>query len=256
MMNNALLSVLLVGRNRDEKPVIVRAKATKGDIAFSRNLIPALFALCLFGCAASHDLPPGYTLDAKSQEGLIIVSLSLSGKELDKVSSFEYRIREVPALDENLDEKPAVEKPYFDSVKQHARGVQSWQRDRDTVWNVLIKEPNFNEPLDVIDAGRAQGRLAAVSLPAGGYEFYTWSVREPNPFGGIEHSPQEAFNYRFTVKPGRATYIGQLNLHLSERGGHKITVEDKRARDMALLMKKAPSLGTVQVTSEVGQVQP
>jgi len=70
------------------------------------------------------------------------------------------------------------------------------------------------------------------------------------------HSPQEAFNYRFTVKPGRATYIGQLNLHLSERGSHKITVEDRRARDMALLMNKAPSLGTVQVTSEVGQVQP
>lgn len=61
----------------------------------NKMLLPTLLVVGLAGCAASPDLPSTYVLDAKRPEGLAVVSLTLSGKPLDKVSGYEYRIREV-----------------------------------------------------------------------------------------------------------------------------------------------------------------
>lgn len=55
---------------------------------------------------------------------------------------------------------------------------------------------------------------------------------------------------------GQATYIGQLNLHLSGHNTQKLSVEDKRERDFAVLAKKLPALDAAKVTTEIGQVRP
>ncbi|MBI5900299.1 MAG: hypothetical protein HZB40_13850 [Rhodocyclales bacterium] len=59
----------------------------------TKTLLSLLLIAGLAGCAAAPDLPSTYTLDANQPEGLAIVSLTLSGKPLDKVSGYEYRIR-------------------------------------------------------------------------------------------------------------------------------------------------------------------
>ena len=73
--------------------------------------------------------------------------------------------------------------------------------------------------------------------------------------GGVEYSPARAFSYRFTVSPGRATYIGQLNLLMSEQGS-VITVDDRRERDIALLGQKAPTIVAAPIHSDIRRIQP
>lgn len=214
----------------------------------NRTLIPALLVLSLAGCAATSDLPAAYTLDAKRQEGLAVVSLTLSGRTLDKIASFEYRIREVPPRDEDA----VTAKPYYDSARQHARSVQGAGGRQDAVRNVVVKGPNSSEPLDILDAGKATGRLASLRLPAGEYEFHAWAVREPNQYGGTEYTPGQDFSYRFSIKAGEAVYLGRLHLHLGERNTHKLTVEDRQDRDLTIFKEKYPSqdVGTIAVRIE------
>lgn len=212
----------------------------------------ALLAVVLAGCVTAPDLPPDYALDPNVPEGLAIVSLTLSGKTLDRVDSFEYRLRPVAPQDG----EPVRARPYFNSAKQHARWLIDTNGRRDAEWNVIVKAPNFGESLDVAEHGTVTGRLASVRLPAGEYEFYAWKLREPNPYGGTEYSPTQAFSYRFAVKPGQASYIGQLHLHLSARDTQKVTVEDRHERDIAILRKKHPSPHASQVTVDIGRVQP
>lgn len=214
-----------------------------------RALIPAVLVLGLTACTTVSDLSPDYALGANG-DGLAIVSLTLSGKALDSVSSFEFRVREVAPEDGN----PVIARPYFDSARQHGRWMGGRDRVlRDADRGVIVKGVNSSEPLDIADAGTPTGRLAALRLPAGDYEFYAWKLREPNPYGGTEYSPSHPFSYRFSVRPGQAIYIGQLNLHLSERNTQMITVEDNRGRDLAVLMEKIPSIRAGQISFSVGR---
>lgn len=215
-------------------------------------LTPVLLAAGLAGCATAPDLPPDYALDPSGPEGLAIVSLTLSGKAWDKVESFDYRIRPVAAQEEEL----VSARPYFSSAKQHARWLIDTNGHRAANWNVVVKAPNSDNTPDVTDHGTVHGRVASLPLPAGDYEFYAWKLREPSPYGGTEYSPKQTFSYPFSVRPGQATYIGQINLHLSERNTQRITVEDKRERDLAVLRKKHPSLGTLQMTGDIGRLRP
>lgn len=215
-------------------------------------LFPTLVALSLTGCAATSDLPTGYALTPGQPEGLLIVSLTLSGEPLEKISSFEYRIRALAP-----EEREAViARPYFESVPQHARGASRTTARAGGGQEIVVKGPSSAEPLDLWE-GATAGRVASLRLPPGAYEFYTWQLRDrAEASGGTEYSPKRPFSYRFVIKPGQATYIGQLNLDLREWKAQKITVEDRRERDLALLNKRMPSIGSVQVSSEVGQVHP
>lgn len=214
-----------------------------------RALISTVLLLGLTACATVSDLPPDYAVGANG-EGLVIVSLTLSGKTLDRISSFEFRVREAAPKDGDQ----VRTKPYFDSAKQFERWVVEGDNERRaTDWGIIVKGPNSSEPLNIADAGKATGRLAALRLPAGHYELYTWKLREPNPYGGTEYSPSHPVSYRFSVKPGQVIYIGQLNLHLSERNTQTITVDDNRGRDLAVLMEKIPSIRAGQISFSVGR---
>mgnify|MGYP003624356822 CR=1 FL=1 len=217
-----------------------------------RMLLSMVVALGLTGCAATSDLPTDYVLDPKQPEGLAIISLTLSGKPLEGVSSFEYRLRMLTPKDGEA----VIARPYFESPKQHARGVSRLTSRADGDRRIVVKGPNSIEPLDLREDATA-GRVTSLRLPAGAYEFYTWALKDPaGQSGGTEYGPQRPFSYQFVVKPGRATYIGQLDLHLSEWKTQKITVEDRRERDLALLRKKVPSIGETLVAFEVGRVRP
>ncbi|MBI4985417.1 MAG: hypothetical protein HZC24_08765 [Rhodocyclales bacterium] len=171
---------------------------------------------------------------------------------MDKLSGFEYRIREVPPRGEEA----VVATARYASARQHARSLQDGSAQRETEHRAVVKEANAGEPLDILDAGKATGRLAALRLPPGDYEFHAWKVSEPKAYGEKDSGPPRDFSYRFSVKAGVATYIGRLTLHLSERITQRIAVEDRRADDLALLHKKYPAIASGQIVFDVGTLRP
>lgn len=213
--------------------------------------LPALLTLSLAGCATTSDLAGDYALDPKGEEGLVVASLTLSGKDLAKVSRFEYRVR---AAARKGDEAVNVT-AHFASPSQHARWAQKESRHPGADWSAVVKDSPSAAALDVREAAVA-GRVAALRLPPGEYEFYAWKVTEPGAYGATEFAPKPPFSYRFAVRPGQATYIGQLNLHLGERGTQEVTVEDRNERDLVLMRTKIPSLKTTAVRLEIGRVLP
>ena len=217
-----------------------------------KTLLSALLVAGLSGCAASPDLPSSYALDSNKPEGLAIVSLTLSGKPLEKVSGYEYRIREALPRGEAY----AVVSQHYASARQHARAVQDEGKERPFTHSVVVKGPNNSDALDIQDAGKTTGRLAALRLSPGDYEFHSWQVREPSPYGETEYKPAREFVYRFSIKPGEATYIGRLNLHLGQANNQRVAIEDRQAEDMNLLGQKYPALRAARVTASVGTLQP
>lgn len=218
-------------------------------------IVSCFLAFLLSGCATVADIPPRYGLGSGS-EGLAVVSLTLSGKDLANVSSFEYEVREIrDAPGQYFGE--VRRRPYFTSARQHARWLQDKQaRDpTDNRMRVIVKESAVGESLDIVESGRAVGRLATIPLPAGDYELYDWKVVIPNRYGRHEFTPRRAFSYRFRVDAGHATYLGNLNLHVTEQDTYDITVADEAGRDIALLMWKVPSLRGEQIIYRVGQIQ-
>ena len=124
-----------------------------------QTLFPTLVALSLTGCAATSDLPTGYALTPGQPEGLLIVSLTLSGEPLEKISSFEYRIRALAP-----EEREAViARPYFESVPQHARGASRTTARAGGGQEIVVKGPSSAEPLDLWE-GVTAGRVASLRL--------------------------------------------------------------------------------------------
>ena len=115
----------------------------------------------LSGCASVSDLPPGYAPGAQDAEGLAVVSLTLSGKDLSRVSSFQYRVRKATSASGKVVER----RPYFDSALQHARWlVDDAQDPAAQRIKLIVKSPALAEPLDVVESGDLA--LLAKKLPS------------------------------------------------------------------------------------------
>lgn len=217
----------------------------------NKTLLIALLAIGLAGCASTTDLPTGYAMDASVEEGLAIASFTLTGKTLNQYSDFEFRIREAtPETGEAV-----VTQRRFDSAAQHAKWAASGPARTVLDWPVVVKGTRSSEVLDINENGIAKGRLAFLRLPAGEYELYTWKLRETDAFGRVEHGPSKSFSYRFRVKPGSATYLGQLDLRMDGKGA-VITVSDRRPRDFALIRQKLPAIDPTQIHADVRQIEP
>lgn len=214
----------------------------------NKSLLPALLVAGLAGCAAAPDLPSTYTLDSNRSEGLAIVSLTLSGKPLEKVTEYGYRIRAVLPRGEAY----AVVSQHYASARQHARSVQDQDKERPFTHSVVVKGLNNADALDIQDAGKPTGRLAAIRLLPGDYEFHTWQVREPSSYGETEYKPAREFVYRFSIKPGEATYIGRLNLNLGKGNTERVTIQDRQTEDINLLGQKYPALRAAKIVAAVG----
>lgn len=220
-----------------------------------QSLLLGALLISLSGCGTVSDLPPGYTLAAQNAEGLAIVSLTLSGKDLGQVERFEYRVREASTGDVYDD---VTRRPYFHSARQHAR----WLQDKEaqgpaaTRMRLIVKDQALAEPLDIVESGRAIGRVAALRLPAGDYELYDWKLVVPNQYGGNEFGPKRAFGYRFKIEAGRATYLGNVDLRMTEQDTYKVAVENKAGRDLAMLAKKMPSIRAEDVIYRFGEKRP
>jgi hypothetical protein len=216
-----------------------------------RRLIGSMLLAGLAGCGTVRYLPSGYAHDTQDNQGLAIVSLTLSGRPLGEVSSFEYRVRSAPA---GVGGEVRT-KPRFTSARQHARSVAENARRAAPRMTVVVKGTTLAEAPDVIESGEAVGRAAVLRLPAGSYEFYTWKIVRPGAYGAEELSPQHAMAYRFEVTAGRASYVGRLNLHITDRGSYQLTADDQADRDVALVAQKLPFLSTANIVHQSGELR-
>lgn len=205
----------------------------------------------LVGCAAAPDLPSTYVLDASQPEGLMIVSLTLTGRRLDRISAFKFRLREIAPAGEEF----AVVRPYHASLRQHTFGVQSGNPDKRLTGQIVVKDPNTTDALDISNSGLTAGRLVVLRLLPGDYEIHSWELRESSLTGEVEYSPPRDFSYRFSVRPGTASYIGRLNLHLGPRNTQRVSLQDMRYEDLALFGKKYPLVPVETVSFDTSKPQ-
>lgn len=215
------------------------------------TIVATILVLSLSACGTMSDPELGNLSDENKGEGIVVLSLTLTGKELGRIDSFEYWFRPVSLPDG----EPVREKPYFVSAKRFGQWVAKGTEEHESIQKVTVKGPDSIEPLNVVNGGESIGRVATLRLPAGDYEFYRWAVREANFHGGIEATPQYVTSYRFTVRPNKYSYAGQLNLALSGHKTVKTTVEDQRDRDLAVLKKKYPWFIADQVQSDLLKVR-
>ena len=100
------------------------------------------------------------------------------------------------------------------------------------------------------------GRLFAVSLPAGDYEIH--NVQEVGPPSYIYEMPP----LRFTVAPGRASYLGNLHTSFCKgqpsrhrlRGailGGDMLILDESQRDLAILEARYPQLTGAEIEKQL-----
>ena len=213
-----------------------------------KQLIAASLILGLAGCAATPDLPAGYTPNEARQEGVAIVSLTLGGKPLNRMESFIYRLRAVPPRDT----AHAAVTHYYDSPRQHARSIWASDQDRPFTRAIVVKGLDNSEPLDIRASGEPAGRVAILRLTPGEYEIHTWRLREPVTGGTAEYAPPRDFSYRFNIKAGEAVYLGRLDLRFDGHNIQRLALEDRRAEDIALVGRKHPALSADKIVSAVG----
>lgn len=70
--------------------------------------------------------------------------------------------------------------------------------------------------------------LYPFELPAGEYEFFRWTTPE---YGLYEFSVQD-FSVRFTVVPGKVTYLGNLGLYTRAGNRFALRVRNEYGRDV------------------------
>lgn len=217
----------------------------------NRLLFAVLLSTTLAGCATAPDLPQNYTLDVSRAEGIAIVSLTLTGMQLDKTSDVEYRLRELAPRPEEA----VVTKLLSSSPQRHARSLSDRESYRPVIRPITVKGLNTAEPLDILSDGKPVGRLAVLRLPPGNYEFHGWKVKAPDSHGEREYAPAQAYSYRFSIKPGIASYIGRLHLDLESQRSQRLMLEDQRREDLATFGKKHPGLSAAPVDIAVGRLQ-
>lgn len=98
------------------------------------------------------------------------------------------------------------------------------------------------------------GRLFAVSLPAGDYEIH--NVQERDPPSYIYEMPP----LRFTVAPGRASYLGNLHTSFCKGAAYRVqgailggdlVILDESQRDLALLGARYPQLTGAEIEKQL-----
>ena len=101
-----------------------------------------------------------------------------------------------------------------------------------------------------------EGHTFAVELPAGQYEFYTWSLNT----GGLTVSPKQEMSIPFEVSSGKATYIGDIGFDVifgkalfgnAAFSDVSIKVKDSSIRDIPYLSKMFPKLNADDIQKRI-----
>ncbi|GKX34557.1 MAG: hypothetical protein MnENMB40S_21750 [Rhizobiaceae bacterium MnEN-MB40S] len=100
-------------------------------------------------------------------------------------------------------------------------------------------------------AANEKGTVKSYTLPAGQYHFYKFSIIQGQYGGYRDWEPREEFSIPFTVRPGRATYIGEITMSpvigrslfgLPVLAGGVFTISSNPGRDIPLFTEKFPKI--------------
>jgi hypothetical protein len=139
---------------------------------------------------------------------------------------------------------------WYLSITLEVRRMDRTDRERidDATNNWMSSDKN-----DFVGPDEA-GIVKTRSLTPGDWEVYSFFVTDQ--LGNI-FSVKDDFSIPFTIRTGRATYVGDFKavgttikniFGMTMPGGARMVVTDKSARDLAIAQSKSPSLGPVDVT--------
>lgn len=113
---------------------------------------------------------------------------------------------------------------------------------------ILLDSGNEN----LADSGDpVRGSVKAYTLPAGKYRFYSFSIVQGQYGGYSSWEPNEDFSIPFTVRPGRATYLGRITMipvggrnifGVPMLAGGVFEISSHPRRDLALFSGKYPGI--------------
>lgn len=186
-----------------------------------RHASSAILCALLLGCATT-DVDSDIDIATSSDRGLVVGSIfhRHEGGRVVTKSSFYFRVR----ADGSGQQR----------VVEYGTG-----------------EPLLN-PFSDTDFEEGEGRVFALELPAGDYEFFAWKagsshVRIYSP--AVPALP-------FQISPGKATYIGSFRMNIAAAktligiptlDNADVRVEDQHDRDLRVLADKYPKLRTSDV---------
>ena len=191
----------------------------------SLYLLPLL--LFLTGCITlTLNVSKDYSLIGNEDVGLVIVSLTQSGQRI-KNHNYLYR------------------------------GITNKIKGSLPATNIHIN--NDWEPSKTSPQVAYIGRLAVIELPKGEYEFYSWKGNIDIGITMWRIYSSNEFSFRFKVIPGRAVYIGNLDMYLDIEKKRSdiiirnidIKIYDMSYRDLILLYDKYPQIILDQVITDI-----
>lgn len=109
---------------------------------------------------------------------------------------------------------------------------------------IYALNPNYPDDIDIHDYEKGiyiEGRLAAVALPAGEYEFYRWEGEGP---GMVDKEPAPV-SVHFTVKENTYNYIGNIHTDFGKKldiDPLKMQVYNRVKRDERIFRKRYPDI--------------
>lgn len=187
-------------------------------IQLARMCLTVLAVITLTGCIAYYDrdtdrnfnsaeLPPG--------EGIVFLTMAVEkGNPTYSLYSLRFRNKESGGVGRFM---------YGTSLLTGGRQNLEWDNAND------------------------RGMVRAITLPAGGYEIYNYSIF----YGQATFEAREEFSISFTVEPGKATYLGSVKL-VPVRGrnifgvpmaaGGTLEISSNPSRDIALFRNKFPNI--------------
>lgn len=216
-----------------------------------RQLSPvlSLAVLGLTGCAGTPDSHLSTKTDGNGEPGLAIVGMTLSGKSMNKITSFDYGIRRITA--HSNDDVVTVRR--YSTSTQRVRRSSTGSEPSESAWRAVVTGPGLPDSIDILNSGQLIGRLLTLNLSVGDYEIYTWRIVESGYPGEIEHGPAQNFSYRFSIKPGQAAYLGRVHLSLSDENKQTISIDDQRDTDLSAVWQRYPATSLAPVEAQILQ---
>lgn len=185
----------------------------------------ALFCLCLFGllaaCGGVSSVKNDYVLDAGSNQGLLLCSLTYS--------------------------------PRYGSYQMFYRRAGGDEKQRLKIGSPTVVVPPALQDWDIEQRGM-RGQTFAVALPPGRYEFFGWQAGS----GQAIVTPSHAFSVIVEIAAGKATYAG--NFHFEQTASFGATVTgvnvyhvDEAERDLKIVAAKYPRLDAGAIVPAVAR---
>jgi len=138
---------------------------------------------------------------------------------------------------------------YYIRLRRRDTGAEDQIRYTPHAWRTV-------SPNDFASTG-GEGTVVTKELSAGDWEVTKFMFEtHSNGIGRTRFRPLNEFSIPFTIRPGRATYIGNFQpigltgknlIGMEVPGGVRFVITDKSARDVPIAQAKQPNLGPVDI---------